>query len=496
MLTAVAQALDFDIHSLSISRTTIQRCRQSLRKGISEKCKLYFKNFTFTAPVVHWDSKLLSVVSGSETEDRLAIIITDGDVEQVIGIPVIPNSTGREQARAVFEVLLEWGMTDKVKALCCDTTASNFGRVNGCCNLLEQMLEKDLLYLPCRHHIYELILKGAFDKLMPPSTGPDVPLFKRFKQSWSEIDSTKISSAMEIPCVQEIFKNDIAEIISYVDNVLKTQLPRHDYDELLQLTLLFLGRNSKVSVRAPGAIHHARWMAKAIYCLKIFLYRDQFHLTVSEESSILQLCIFIVKLYIKAWFTAPFAHRAPYHDLLFLKKLISFKKINEEIADAAISKFKNHMWYLSAEASALAFFDDTIPVNDKRYMVEAMESDGQFGEANKIQMDVNRNTLNLKISDFISKHSNSFFERFNLPTNFLQQDPQTWKINEQYKHCVEIVSKIKVVNDAAERGIKLIEEYNSILTKHEEQKNYIIQVVASYRKRFPDISKATMALSF
>ncbi|KAL7640595.1 UNVERIFIED_CONTAM: hypothetical protein RMT77_008870 [Armadillidium vulgare] len=129
-------------------------------------------------------------------------------------------------------------------------------------------------------------------------------------------------------------------------------------------------------------------------------------------------------------------------------------------------------------------------------MVDALKSDSLFREANKIEIDVRSNILNLEISDFVSKHSKRFFERFNLPSNFLEQDPQTWRINEQYKHCLKIVEKIKVVNDAAERGIKLIQEYNSKLTKDEEQKNYIIQVVASYRKRFPDVSKATISSSF
>src|SRR5215469_5555198 len=108
------------------------------------------------------------------------------------------------------------------------------------------MLEKYLLYLPCRHYVYEFMLKSAFDKLMPSCRWPEVPLFKRFKQSWREIDSTKIKSAMEITRVKETFKNDITEILSSVNYVLKTQQPRHDYNELLQLRLLFLGGSLKV----------------------------------------------------------------------------------------------------------------------------------------------------------------------------------------------------------------------------------------------------------
>ncbi len=38
---------------------------------------------------------------------------------------------GESQAQAVYDVLLDWNMTEKLEALCCDTTASNTGRFNG-----------------------------------------------------------------------------------------------------------------------------------------------------------------------------------------------------------------------------------------------------------------------------------------------------------------------------------------------------------------------------
>ncbi|KAG0725719.1 hypothetical protein GWK47_038071 [Chionoecetes opilio] len=46
--------------------------------------------------------------------------------------------------------------------------------------------------------------------------------------------------------------------------------PREDYEELLRLSYLFLGgEGSAKPFRRPGALHQARWMAKAIYCLKL-----------------------------------------------------------------------------------------------------------------------------------------------------------------------------------------------------------------------------------
>jgi len=68
-----------------------------------------------------------------------------------------------------------------VAALSFDTTATNTGRRNGTCVLLEQKLGKDLLYLACRHYVIELILAAAFKTTMGASSGPEVSLFKRFK---------------------------------------------------------------------------------------------------------------------------------------------------------------------------------------------------------------------------------------------------------------------------------------------------------------------------
>ena len=44
---------------------------------------------------------------------------------------------------------------------------------------------------------------------------------------------------------------------------------------------------------------------------------------------------------------------------------------------------------------------------------------------------------------------------------------------------------MRVVNDTAERGVKLFEEYNSLLTNDEEEKQFLLQVVEANRKAVP-----------
>jgi hypothetical protein len=52
-----------------------------------------------------------------------------------------------------------------------DTTSSNTGEYNGACVLLEERLNKKLLYLACRHHRLELIVKSVFELAFGKSTG-------------------------------------------------------------------------------------------------------------------------------------------------------------------------------------------------------------------------------------------------------------------------------------------------------------------------------------
>ncbi|KYN10007.1 hypothetical protein ALC57_17866, partial [Trachymyrmex cornetzi] len=70
--------------------------------------------------------------------------------------------------------------------------------------------------------------------------------------------------------------------------------------------------------------------------------------------------------------------------------------------------------------------------------------------------------------------------------------PFDWPENEEFKNGLETVKKLKVVNDTAERAVKLIQDYNACLTKNEEQKQFILQVVSDYKRCFPDAKKETL----
>jgi len=110
---------------------------------------------------------------------------------------------------------------------------------------------------------------------------------------------------------------------------------------------MFLGENigGKVTIQAPRAFHRARWMFKIIYCLKMYMFRSQFKLKSEVLEGLKTFNVFIVKVYIKYWFTSPNAANAPTNDLNFISDLKTYE--NKTIAKIALECFSCHLWYLS-----------------------------------------------------------------------------------------------------------------------------------------------------
>lgn len=101
-------------------------------------------------------------MTGTENIDRLPVVITTPNVKQLLGVPYLSSGTGKEISSAVYDTLKNWNMLEKVQAFVFDTTASNSGTLNGSCVLLEQILNRPILFLACRHHIFEIISINQF----------------------------------------------------------------------------------------------------------------------------------------------------------------------------------------------------------------------------------------------------------------------------------------------------------------------------------------------
>ena len=131
---------------------------------------------------------------------------------------------------------------------------------------------------------------------MGSTAAPEVLLFKRFQTQWKFIDKTLFATI--------VTNKDFADIV-------------------IELSLIVMGATPPRGIHflAPGAMHHARWMSKLIYSLKIWIFHEQVKLTDREKNRLLQMCIFAVKIYPKAWIEALLAAAAPSNDLKLFQSI-------------------------------------------------------------------------------------------------------------------------------------------------------------------------------
>lgn len=435
--------------------------------------------------------------------ERLPVTVSSNGVEKLLGVPKCVDGTGKNIAKAVYHSLNEWNLTDQIQGMCFDTTSTNTGNIKGACLFLEELFGRKLSYFACRHHIYEIVLRQVFETKFGKTKGPDVPIFERFKKDWNKFDLKKTKSGIYDKFVKaKIGTAACGRIKKYcVQQLLKSQC-RADYKEFLELVLLFLGQKPPTftGIYRPGPSCHARWMVKAINTLKMFLLREQIEFNSGEFDGLRDVSIFIVTMYVEAWFGCPNGVEAAQQDLQFIKNAIKYSKVDRAISDGVLNKMSHHLWYLSEDLIGLAFFDRNVSAEEKRKMVNNLHNKAPNSADHRIRVadstDVLRQTYGTKsLSDFVTIKTAELFDRFSIPMNFLKFEPSTWLKNSEYIDAYKICSGFHVTNDTAERGVKLMTDFNSILAKREDEKQFILQVVEEYRRKYPSANKSTLVSS-
>ncbi len=230
-----------------------------------------------------------------------------------------------------------------------------------------------------------------------------------------------------------------------------------------------------------------------------------------DEKNYKELCLFYVLVYVRFWFLAPLTTDTAKNDLELYKLIIQYKMINSTISQAAMKKFKNHLWYLSPELAVFSFFSDKVyqinnnlerkfltnfllkvTLREKRKMQSALL---EHGEGDWIvrcrKLPPSTDLSKVFLWDLIDSTSLPVLRHLGIDVNLIMnEDPSVWDESPSYKQAVKAIKSLKVVNDLAERAINLITQCNSYKhTKNEAELQKIIQCIEDHRKRVPFASK-------
>lgn len=201
LCTAIAGEIGEDLNSCVLSTSTCYRRRKSHRNEIVTTIKDEFISTLTSNLVVHWDGKKLpdstndDIALRKKKVERLAIVVTGVDVMKIITIAKCEDGSGVDIAETVYEHIVNWSITEWIIGICTDTTATNTGCTNGSVILFQVLMEQNLLYFACRHHVFELVIGAIFIALFGETTAPSPDMFENFKSDWHKINqkSFKVS---------------------------------------------------------------------------------------------------------------------------------------------------------------------------------------------------------------------------------------------------------------------------------------------------------------
>jgi hypothetical protein len=541
IVSGTLNSLGVDMDDVTASVSSSKRHRKEAQNERAEQIRETFREKMPSHIVVHWDGKITQFLGeqGYTYQDVNAVVVTSplNIPQQFLGAPVMEaGATGRALADVTHALLVEWGIVDQARviALVFDTTSSNSGLHEGAAKWLEEALGP-VLYNACRHHIYELHIKHPYNAVMGPTKGPDDPLFKRF-QKWfveqKEADpafpDSNLFRKWSWPSVYDEtsptgpYKSGKswfarASLTWAQEQLRHGTFARGDYRELAELLNFILGgepiriRAGEVfqvfELRKPGAYHHARFMGKSLYILKIYLLSHVFELSRRDSKNLDGIAEYIILIYVRYFLSSRLSTAAPRLDLSFWYELKTYRgllpvTLQRKIVDEASRSVRRHLWYLCPELAVLGLFDDELSEYEKEKMAlqltqtpcPAAFQTGKPGQPNFDPIAAHLTAERPSLSMFITDRSWLVFHLLDIQMpslHWLTLPPSEWNRFPTYLHMRSFLQDMEVVNDAAERAVKAVGEY-AHMTRAVGDRDNVILVACDHRGRIANLRKRNL----
>ena len=184
---------------------------------------------------------------------------------------------------------------------------------------------------------------------------------------------------------------------------------------------------------------------------------------------------------------------APINDLQLCHDMINYLNVDREVAEVVLRKLENHLWYLTEEIVPFALFSKPPAMTSKlKQDIASKLLATPIPERLRLGKPLYPNVRSYtSLVDLIGPESHTLFQSLNISTGWLERPVSDWSSDADFQTAESFVRSIKVVNDAAERGVKLISDFATIITTDPEQRQALLQGVENHRHKYPDFKKKT-----
>ena len=268
---------------------------------------------------------------------------------------------------------------------------------------------------------------------------------------------------------------------------------------MLELSKVILGgtierkKGYTYKLQRPGADHHARWMAKAIYILKMSLLRHQLDLHWQTKKKVEKMSLFVVFVYLKSWFSAPCLTSAATNGLELYRRLLKFKTVHKKVSSTAASVLQRHTWYLTEDLIPLSLFNENLPLEDRTVLAS------KIGQLTLGPMEIRKPSLpsigqKSELADCVGERSTVPFTLLVVPHTFLLLPD--WSTSSDYEKMKTARRDLSPLNDSCERALGLVTTINTKMTRDETSFQELVQVVEAHRKKYSNLTKKDLRMFY
>ena len=354
-----------------------------------------------------------------------------------------------------------------------------------------------MLVIPCQHHTHELPAKHVTRLVSGrKTTGVGETIFIDLKNKNEEMkEELHQNNPIQYKtfnwqryagtCVESLARRIIAWCqMALANNVFS----RGDYRYSVKLVLMFFG------VEVPGFILErpkdtspARFLAHGIYYLEMFLTLNLAciyeMLTGPQREEIILLSMYTACYYIPSMISSKFAEKTPSIVLDLVCELTKLKEVHPDIANCALNVVGRHLEPLSGEMAIFSLADDDLPAAEREEVGRTLwllGSDPEIWQPG--QMEIRAVEVPPIISDqsiieerpqmqtFINSRSLLLLDLLGWTRRDLEvfSTPfDQWSQSEKFKDLLNVIKGMQVVNDIAERYIKMVKDFIKLVrTEH------------------------------
>ena len=339
------------------------------------------------------------------------------------------------------------------------------------------------------------------------SSGPKDPLLQKIFSNWNTIAAARDASEDDNTIGYKTYdwdENEGSEQNKCAEEVKlwarKAKVENHYaskcYTDSLNLILIFLGVFLQWSLPRPGAVSSARFMQIGVYYLTICLLLDipevREIFTDDEITEIERMAEYCAIHYLPWMLLAKYAAAAPRHLLTSIANLRSIRSSHPTVSSVALQKKELHLNFLSPENIVFAMFDTELCSETREAMalklytyrtqlrpgerlIHELQVPGPFFCTGEAYWANGTPCLSM----FVNGRSFLLWELFEQDQNmigWMEEPVDSWEEYEAYRELNFFVNNLCIVNDPAERMVKLATDRISTVRSEEAFQETILTV--------------------